>query len=133
MVKTRKSAEPEESVLRDTREVTALEHYRYSGDRPKPRKPPENYSYVEELAHLQFELIKLQEWVQACDHAIVPSNWKSCAIGPPVLRHRRLRQRCATRKPGSVSGRIISARGEFFFRWPGVTVRSRQTAYSERF
>jgi len=64
MVKTRKSAEPEESVLRDTREVTALEHYRYSGDRPKPRKPPENYRYVEELAHLQFELIKLQEWVR---------------------------------------------------------------------
>jgi len=59
MVKTRKSAEPEESVLRDAREVTALEHYRYLADRPKPRKPPENYRYVEELAHLQFELIKL--------------------------------------------------------------------------
>jgi polyphosphate kinase 2 len=64
MVKTRKSVEPEESVLRDTREVTALEHYRYSADRPKPRKPPEHYRYVEELAHLQFELIKLQEWVR---------------------------------------------------------------------
>jgi polyphosphate kinase len=64
MVKTRKSAEPEESVLRDIREVTALEHYRYSADRPKRRKPPENYRYVEELAHLQFELIKLQEWVR---------------------------------------------------------------------
>ena len=64
MVKTRKSAEPEESVLRDAREVTALEHYRYLADRPKPRKPPENYRYVEELAHLQFELIKLQEWVR---------------------------------------------------------------------
>ena len=64
MVKTRKSAEPEESVLRDTREVNALEQYRHSADRPKPRKPPENYNYVEELAHLQFELIKLQEWVR---------------------------------------------------------------------
>jgi len=64
MVKTRKSADPEESVLRDTREDTAIEHYRHSADRPKPRSPPENYRYVEELAHLQFELIKLQEWVR---------------------------------------------------------------------
>ena len=51
-------------MLRDTREVTASEHYRYSADRPKPRKPPEHYRYVEELAHLQFELINLQEWVR---------------------------------------------------------------------
>ncbi|HUI43505.1 MAG TPA: polyphosphate kinase 2 [Terriglobia bacterium] len=29
-----------------------------------PRKPPKNYRYVEELAHLQVELIKLQEWVR---------------------------------------------------------------------
>ncbi len=64
MVKTRKSADPEESVLRDTREDTAIEHYRHSADRPKPRNPPANYRYVEELAHLQFELIKLQEWVR---------------------------------------------------------------------
>ena len=64
MVKTRKSADPEESVLRGTREDTAIEHYRHSADRPKPRNPPENYRYVEELAHLQFELIKLQEWVR---------------------------------------------------------------------
>src|SRR6516165_2860302 len=64
MAKTRKSAEPEESVLRDVREVAAVEHYRHSGDRPTPRKPPGNYNYVEELAHLQFELIKLQEWVR---------------------------------------------------------------------
>ncbi len=64
MGKTRKSAEPEESVLRDTREVTALEQYRYSAEPPKPRKPPKNYKYLKELAHLQFELIKLQEWVR---------------------------------------------------------------------
>src|ERR1700746_3978515 len=64
MTKTRKSVEPEESVLRDVREVAAVEHYRHSGDRPKPRKPPKDYEYIEELAHLQFELIKLQEWVR---------------------------------------------------------------------
>ena len=46
MAKTRNSVEPEESVLRDVREVAAVEHYRYSVDRPKPRKPPVNYSYV---------------------------------------------------------------------------------------
>jgi polyphosphate kinase len=64
MAKTRKSVEPEGSVLRDVREIAAVEHYRHSGDHPKPRKPPVNYSYVEELAHLQFELIKFQEWVR---------------------------------------------------------------------
>ena len=64
MVKNRKSAEPEESVLRDAKEVTAVEQYWHGDDRPKPRKPSRNYKYVEELAHLQFELIKLQEWVR---------------------------------------------------------------------
>ena len=64
MGKTRKSAEPEESVLRDAKEVTALEQYKHLADRPKPRKPPKNYKYLDELAHLQFELIKLQEWVR---------------------------------------------------------------------
>jgi polyphosphate kinase 2 len=64
MAKNSKSAEPEGSVLRDTKEVMALERYWHLADRPRPRKPPANYKYVEELAHLQFELIKLQEWVR---------------------------------------------------------------------
>jgi polyphosphate kinase 2 len=64
MIKTRKSAEPEELVLRDTKEVTAIEQYWHLAERPKQRKPPKNYKYVEELAHLQFELIKLQESVR---------------------------------------------------------------------
>jgi polyphosphate kinase 2 len=64
MAKTRKSAGAEESVLRDAKELNALEQYRHSADRAKPRKPPENYKYIDELAHLQFELIKLQEWVR---------------------------------------------------------------------
>jgi hypothetical protein len=42
MGKTRKSAEPEESVLRDAREVIALEQYRHLADRPQPRKPPKD-------------------------------------------------------------------------------------------
>jgi polyphosphate kinase 2 len=56
--------EPEAAVLRDSREVAAVEQYWQLAERPKPRKPPKNYDYVEELAHLQFELIKLQEWVR---------------------------------------------------------------------
>jgi polyphosphate kinase 2 len=32
--------------------------------RPKPHRPHKGYKYVDELAHLQFELIKLQEWVR---------------------------------------------------------------------
>ncbi|HXW27007.1 MAG TPA: polyphosphate kinase 2 [Xanthobacteraceae bacterium] len=56
--------EPKASVLRYDREVAAVEQYWHLAERPKPRKPPKNYKYVEELAHLQFELIKLQEWVR---------------------------------------------------------------------
>ena len=51
-------------MLRDAKEVTAVEQYWHGDDRPKLRKPSRNYKYVEELAHLQFELIKLQEWVR---------------------------------------------------------------------
>jgi hypothetical protein len=50
--------------FRYAKEVTAIEQYWHAEDRPKPRKPPRNYKYIEELAHLQFELIKLQEWVR---------------------------------------------------------------------
>jgi len=34
------------------------------GPGAKLRKPPKDYKYVDELAYLQFELIKLQEWVR---------------------------------------------------------------------
>jgi polyphosphate kinase 2 len=64
MLKQRKSAEPEKSVLRDSREAAALEQYWHLASRPKLRKPAKDYNYVEELAHLQFELIKLQESVR---------------------------------------------------------------------
>ncbi len=36
-----------------------------SAGRPKVRKPSKKYKYGKELAHLQIELIKLQEWVRA--------------------------------------------------------------------
>ena len=51
-------------VLADAKESAAIEQYWHLAGRPKPRKPPKNYKYVEELAHLQVELIKLQEWVR---------------------------------------------------------------------
>jgi polyphosphate kinase len=64
MSKKHKTREPEVSVLRDVKEVAAIEQYWHLSERPEPRKPPADYKYVEELAHLQFELIKLQEWVR---------------------------------------------------------------------
>jgi polyphosphate kinase 2 len=64
MSKKHKSVEPEVSVLRDVKEAASIQQYWHLAERPKARKPPADYKYVEELAHLQFELIKLQEWVR---------------------------------------------------------------------
>ena len=51
-------------VLRDAKEQAKIElNWRITG-KPKLRVPPKHYNYTEELAHLQFELIKLQEWVR---------------------------------------------------------------------
>ena len=59
-----KTVEPRVSVLRDAKEVAAVQQYWQFAERPKARKPPSHYKYVEELAHLQLELIKLQESVR---------------------------------------------------------------------
>ena len=59
-----KSSGPERSVLRDTREAEKIERYWYTSKPAKLRKPNRNYAYIDELARLQFELIKLQEWVR---------------------------------------------------------------------
>jgi len=64
MAKDHKSAAAEISVLRDAKEISAVEQYWHAAEKPKSRKPPQNYQYVDELAHLQFELIKLQESVR---------------------------------------------------------------------
>ena len=45
-------------------ETTNIEQYWELGRRSHVGKPPKNYRYVEELAKLQFELLKLQEWVR---------------------------------------------------------------------
>ena len=64
MAKKRKPDGPEDAVLRAAKEVTAVEQHWRAAGRPKSRKPTENYKYIDELAHLQFELIKLQEWIR---------------------------------------------------------------------
>ena len=51
-------------VLADAKETAKIEQYWHLAGRPKPHKPAKKYKYVEELAHLEVELIKLQEWVR---------------------------------------------------------------------
>jgi polyphosphate kinase 2 len=51
-------------ILRNAQERAAVEAYYRLAPASKPHRPPKNYTYVEELARLQFELIKLQEWVR---------------------------------------------------------------------
>jgi polyphosphate kinase 2 len=49
---------------RNVKEKAKLERAWKVIGRPKPHRPPKHYKYIDELAHLQFELIKLQEWVR---------------------------------------------------------------------
>lgn len=52
-------------LLADAKEVAAIEQsWHIVGERKPLKKPKKSYKYVEELAHLQLELIKLQEWVR---------------------------------------------------------------------
>jgi len=64
MGKRKNRAKPGGEVMADAKETAAIEQYWHLAGRPKLRKPPRNYNYTEELAHLQVELIKLQEWVR---------------------------------------------------------------------
>ena len=59
-----RQAKAENEVLADAKEQARIEQYWHRAGRTKPRKPPGDYKYVKELAHLQVELIKLQEWVR---------------------------------------------------------------------
>jgi len=63
MAKNQRQQKAGGEVLRNAKEITQIEQYWHVLGRAKPRKPPKEYNYVEELAHLQLELIKLQEWV----------------------------------------------------------------------
>jgi polyphosphate kinase 2 len=60
----KKRAKAKGEVLANAQERAKIEQYWHLAGRAKPRTPPKNYKYIEELAHLQVELIKLQEWVR---------------------------------------------------------------------
>src|SRR5690349_4897585 len=64
MANKHKAAKPGGELIRNAKEISKVEQYWHLAGRPAARIPPKDYHYVEELAHLQFELIKLQEWVR---------------------------------------------------------------------
>jgi len=51
-------------VLEMAQETAQGEQYWILAERSGPRKPPKDYKYIEELTHLQIELIKMQEWIK---------------------------------------------------------------------
>src|SRR5512138_3136504 len=52
-------------MLRDAKEKARVEkHWHILGDAKPPKAPKKDYTYVVELTRLQFELLKLQEWVR---------------------------------------------------------------------
>jgi polyphosphate kinase 2 len=63
-VAKKKLAKGNGEVQEMAREIAREEQYRILSDRSEPHKPPKHYNYVEELAHLQIELIKMQECVR---------------------------------------------------------------------
>ena len=62
--KKEKRAKLKGEVMADAKEGAKIEQYWHLAGRTEARKPPKNWKYVEELASLQVELIKLQEWVR---------------------------------------------------------------------
>ena len=64
MRKKRQSGAAKGELVQNVQEGAERDQYWDVAARSKPRKPPKHYSYAEELARLQLELIKLQEWVR---------------------------------------------------------------------
>ena len=57
--------EPGGEIHRNAIELAAAERcWRILGDGKPPDRPRKDYKYVDELVRLQFELLKLQEWVR---------------------------------------------------------------------
>lgn len=84
MEKTNKSSKANSGeVLADAKETEAIEKLWNLTGRSKPRKPGKKYKYVEELAHLQMELIKLQEWVRGQGLRVAVIFEGRDAAGPP--------------------------------------------------
>ena len=60
-----KTAEVAGEILKDAKEKARVEkRWRIVGEGRPPRKPGKKYHYVDELARLQFELLKMQESVR---------------------------------------------------------------------
>jgi len=52
-------------VLRDAKEKARVEkRWHILGDAKPPKAPGKKYAYIDELTRLQFELLKMQEWVR---------------------------------------------------------------------
>src|SRR5258708_36366939 len=62
----KRDAKPTGGEIRRNAEqrVAAEGRWRITGDGKPPTKAPANYKYVDELVRLQFELLKMQEWVR---------------------------------------------------------------------
>jgi polyphosphate kinase 2 len=59
-------------ILKDAKEKARIEkRWRIVGDGQPPRKPGKHYKYVDELARLQFELLKMQESVRLQGQRVV--------------------------------------------------------------
>ncbi len=57
--------EPDGELRRNAEERVAAEgRWRIIGDGRPPTRAPKDYRYVDELVRLQFELLKMQEWVR---------------------------------------------------------------------
>jgi polyphosphate kinase 2 len=60
-----RSQEPSGEIQRNAAELAAAERcWRIVGDAKPPDRPGKDYKYVDELVRLQFELLKMQEWVR---------------------------------------------------------------------
>src|SRR5271165_1231093 len=64
MVPENRSKKSGGEVLESVKETAQVEQYWVLANPSKPHKPPKDYNYIEELTHLQIELIKMQEWVK---------------------------------------------------------------------
>src|ERR1700709_2772836 len=64
MAKKTESKIPRGEVLERADETAKAEQYWILANKSEPHVPPKDFRYVEELAYLQIELIKMQEWVK---------------------------------------------------------------------
>ena len=63
--KKQRKGKADGELLQDAKEDEIIEQrWRIVGDGKPPKRPSKKYRYVDELVRLQFELIKLQEWVR---------------------------------------------------------------------